>query len=377
MRVHGIAWLVLGCLVAGRPVIASAEDGPARSVTLILDCSRSMAAKVAGEPGVLEVSDEPESSRLDAARDALKATLTRLSQDGRPLVAVWLFGHRLAWEEKDEPALVEQTKYLEQSSGFGALGSLLPGDDVELVRPLARLEPRDLAPTFARLDALVPWGEDPLWLAITKAMDSLGRDAAAESSIVVITDGGNRQWIARHQTTKDDVLEAADRRPAPVHIVAFGSPVTGQAQADFRQIAARTGGSFHQADTAAQLALRLEEAIEGAASGGPSRPAAGNLVKPVAAGANLQPATSRTISGRVTFYGQPVRKARVMLEPGDLAAVTTDARGRFTLENVTPGTYKITSEGVVKNVIRSHRRQLTIDPGAPGDEPLAIEIVLE
>ncbi|HEX3869026.1 MAG TPA: hypothetical protein VHV77_01185, partial [Pirellulales bacterium] len=133
MRRLGWMTALVGLGLSLTPSIGQSAEYGMQSVALVIDCSNSMGEAAAGAPGAL-AADE---SRMDMTLDVVKSTLTRLAEKGDHRVAIWLYGHRLAWNgSADAPDLQEQTNYLEQTLGFNVLSDLLPGDDVELVRPL-------------------------------------------------------------------------------------------------------------------------------------------------------------------------------------------------------------------------------------------------
>jgi hypothetical protein len=365
--------------VALLPTLAGAA-APRGSIVFILDCSKEMATTMPAEAGVHEVADSSGDSRFDVARDALKAALTELAGPGDRQVAIWLFGHRIAWQGDDRSALVEQAEYLEQTLGFKVLADLLPGDDVELARPLTKLTSTDLDPLFAHLAAAKPWGESPLYLAIERALDSLNRNAsAADTTVVVLTAGVNEQWIAKQASKKERVVSAAERRPVPVHIVALGRSERPrrQAEAELKQVAASTRGSFHRAETADSIEGAIETALHGGTPAArhdePTASSDGPRVQNVAT--PPAPSVRHTIEGTLVCGGRAVRRAKVSIEGGISSTARSDSSGRFTLDNLPPGDYKLVIEGVVKNVIRKWTEPFTI---TATDEPtVTVDIKLE
>lgn len=375
MRCHPLLGLALACIFSGSPLAEGAEP-PARQITLIVDCSRSMDQTLEIEGPVREVNLAGAPTRMEATKDVLKATLTRLSSQGDHQTSIWLFGHRIAWEEKDDPALLEQTDYLEHSLGFKALEDLLPGDDVELVRPMTTLMPRDLPTLFSRLDTVKPWGEDPLYLSLVRALDSLSRDAASHrAAVIVITDGANKQWVSRFKATKQDVLDAADRRGTPVHIIALGMEADGkrQTEAEFHQIAERTRGRYHRANSAASIQEGIDAALDykgpvaAPAIAAASAPAASAAVGPTT---TIQPVADTVtatpkqfnVDGHVTCFGRDVRKAKITIEGNAHPPVVADGGGRFTLANLPAGSYKIHCDVIYKNKIYERSQEVVIQP---------------
>lgn len=353
-------FLAVALTFAGAAAAHAQAGPPKRHVSLVLDCSKSMAAEFPAGLATASDADVLELTRLDAAKDVLQATLTRLSAKGNAEVALWLFGHRLAWSEGDEPSLLEQTEYLEAFLGFDILSKLMPGDDVELVFPSETLEPDDLEKIAERLRIVRPWGEDPLYLSMARAIESLpGGATSVDACLIVITDGDNRQWIAKQKGTKADVLEAIGRNRIPVHIISLGRGKESQkSAAELEQIAAQSRGSFQQAANAHELAERVEAVLKAAPSataaalaeltgGGTDAPAQ------VAAGdASPAPPLLRTIEGKVTCYGKPVANATVTLDGAGLSSYVTDDDGVFRFEEVPAGEYELVCEAVYQNYRR-------------------------
>jgi hypothetical protein len=363
---------------------ADAADGT-QAVTFILDCSASMSAKAPHGDGFVQTSSNLGATRLDVAKQAVREALDRLSVDGDNRVGLVLYGHRLAWQQGvSEPDLMEQTRYLEQTLGFEVLKELLPGDDVEIARHLSRFEPRDLTLLDTRFNALEPWGEDPLYLALQKAVETFERPGGAERRLIVVTDGGNNQGMARHKSTKEQVLEAIDRRPVPIYIFRLGDDeMARQAESELVQIARRSGGDYLKAADAAELSKHMRAALAVSASR-PVKPSgavtatANATGSPVAADVSaeianaiatlksdvtpreeLQPAR---LQGNVSYYGTPAKRAKIVLE-GEATQVVarTDSQGNFSIDDVEPGVYTLWTEATVKNTFRYATRKLKID----------------
>lgn len=387
MRKHAWAPLLLAAvgLMTSASVAEAADAAPC--VAILLDCSKSMATEMGADARtdvVAGLGRRAGTSRMDVAQDALKAQLEELAGSGRYRVAVWLFGHRLAWEpDVIEPNLLEQTTYLEQSLGFSVLADLLPGDDVELVRPMIKLEPQSLQPLYMKLAVVKPWGEDPLYLALVRALDNFGRQVpAADRRIVVITDGGNRQGLSKFLTGKAQVLEAIDRRPVAVHIVRLGDEDIGrQAEAELKQIASQSQGSYAHALTANELTEKLAVAFDASSPRQESAPTAGAASPGVAvstggAPAQPEPPKFQTVEGTVKLYKRTVRGAKVVLETdGDQRQTFTDANGRYEFKSVPVGSYMLRCEATVKNIIRDRSQAIRVQP--QNDEPLVVPIGLE
>ncbi len=358
---------ILGLICLAQTALASAPD-----VVFVVDCSAAMSAELGG-PDSSADSGGP-ITLMDAAKETLLAALDDLASDGSRKVAIWLFGHRLAWSEGDSPELLEQAEYLEQTLGFKVLSELMPGDDVELAWPSDELEPIQLEPLSARLGALKAWGEEPAFLALERALDSLPRHADSRNCQVIVLSGGrNVQTIGKHKAAKDDVAELLRRRAVPVHLVSLATQdqADRQSEAEFRQIAVESMGSFCRVASVAELDATLKKllqppAVEDVEARTPQAQAyaqsiAGQL--PFTPVVQAPPPPRRfTIEGRVIFYGKPVRRATVTLEGGDLPSVTTKEDGRFVFDDIPPGKYEVRCEAIVKNLVRETMVPLRLDP---------------
>ena len=379
---------ILGFAILAATVLTThdsrAGDGT-QAVTFILDCSTSMSAKAPQGDGFVQTSSNLSATRLDVARQAIREALDRLSVDGSNRVGLVLFGHRLTWQPGvSEPDLMEQTRYLEQTLGFEVLKELLPGDDVEIARHLSRFEPRDLTLLDTRLNALEPWGEDPLYLALQKAVDTFERPSGAERRVIVVTDGGNNQGMAKHKTSKDQVLEAIDRRPVPIYIFRLGDDDIGrQAESELVQIARRSGGDYVQVANVTELGKHIRSALSVSASR-PTKPAAAVTTTPATTGTAVATDVGAEIAaalatlksdvpmqedlkpvrlqGHVSYYGTPAKRAKIVLE-GDATQVVvrTDSQGNYSIEDVEPGVYTLWTEATVKNTFRYATRKLKVD----------------
>src|ERR1043166_8391503 len=99
--------LGLSLLTASSASVIAAQ--PTSTVSFVLDCSKQMGLALKPDDKLHNVALSSGDSRLDAARDELKKTLDRLATDGNRRVALWFFGHRLAWEgDPNAPNLQEQ-----------------------------------------------------------------------------------------------------------------------------------------------------------------------------------------------------------------------------------------------------------------------------
>lgn len=378
MRKLLLFWTLLGWLIV-LPAGMAWAGSPSRTVVFVIDCSQSMGSELAA-PTAVRPAAAATVTRLDGALQAVNASLTRLAGDHSCQAAIWLFGHRLAWGEGDQPELLEQAAYLDATLGYGVLKDLLPGDDVELIFPLAPVTTTRLAKLAPKLAAVKPWGESPLYLAIVRALDSLSAGSTPLSTdVIVITDGGNHQYLAKHKTRETDVLEMLHRRGAAVHIVTVGADVAADARAlvEFSAITDAGHGRLLHAETAAELSDHVIALVSGVSTTAkrsrPARLAALGLRQDDDGdGDGDEEVETVDVPGVVRYNGDPVPGAEVKIE--GRGPVKTDAAGKFTLKEVPPGTYTFKAQGIHKNVIRKASVTITIKPGKK--QPL-VEIELE
>jgi hypothetical protein len=384
--------------------VAYAGQGT-QAVTFILDCSASMSKTMPGKEGPLRTASDRGPTRLDVAKEILRETFDGLSSDGDHRVGLVLYGHRLTWQQDvSEPDLMEQTRYLEQTLGFDVLKDLLPGDDVEIARPLGLFEPRDLAMIETRLNALMPWGEEPLYLALQQAIVTFDRPGQSERRIIVITDGGNSQGMAKHKATKEEVIESLDRRPVPVFIFRVGDDDIGrQAESELSQIARRSGGEYQTARDGDELAKHIRATLATHASRPEKTPAKATSASTTTSidtgamassgGANVSAEIAEAIAtlkgtatpkaepklarlqGAVSYYGVLAKRAKVVLEgEATQLVVRTDSQGNFSIEDVEPGVYTLSTEAIVKNTFRYASRKLKVDNSG---RTKTIDLILE
>src|SRR5262245_28478445 len=118
MRYFKRFWTAFAALAWIGSNSASLALGAPRTYVFIVDCSKSMAEAPSSGGDDISTTSASEESRLDLVKGALKDVLTRLSSEGGQRVGLWFFGHRTAWAEGDDPELLVQTDYLEQTLGF-------------------------------------------------------------------------------------------------------------------------------------------------------------------------------------------------------------------------------------------------------------------
>jgi hypothetical protein len=188
--------------------------------------------------------------------------------------------------------------------------------------------------------------------------------------------------MAKQPTSKERVTEAIDRRPVPVHIFRLGDEDIGrQAEAELGLIARRSGGDYLKAADAEELRRHINSALavratrparleRTAAAGGTAEASdepTSELVKSAVATIKStvpvaeEPKLSK-LQGSVSYYGLPAKKAKLILE-GEASQIVlrTDNQGNFSVEDVEPGLYTLSTEAVVKNTFRYASRKLKVD----------------
>ncbi|HEX4128979.1 MAG TPA: carboxypeptidase regulatory-like domain-containing protein [Pirellulales bacterium] len=364
-------------LLAGTATVR-ADDSSEVAISIVLDCSASM-----DQPIKSDLAGAGEVSRMQVAKQIVETALESFAQQGDHHIGLWLLGHRLAWEDAERPGLMEQTDYLAQTNGFAVLKNLVPGDDVELVRHVRSLRDDHMPLLAPQLQAVTAWGESPVYLAVSRAIDEFGIQSRLDAKgIIVLTDGGNETYMPRQPRTLDDVLRIHYRKHIPVRIIGIDLNTEDHAQAikEYREIARRTGGSFRQVDTAKGMINAFADDVQ--AIGNPqvetetvvqtdAKP--GVVAKPAAR--TNAPAAKSEIAGVVLFNGAPVKNALVKLTGPVIRSVKTDREGKFTFPNLPVGEYDVSAEGIARNKIRSYTIDVTVE--APPKSPPYVEAVLE
>ena len=340
------------------PRSATAGDGSAGSVIYILDCSANMGEALAESSPVREASTGSPQSRLTAAKAMLhKLVADAVRNDYK--VGVMLYGHRLMWtDDSDTPGVAEQTEYFATTGNFDALRNLIPSSDVEHIHALKRMEARDMLAMSHRLEAVQPWGERPLYLAVVSAAAEMETQSLGESkSIVVLTSGSNQQRLANRETTLVDVQTALERRRITVSFINFGGRDDVAAQTSLMSIAQMTRGKVApaMADESelsfASLVLDTMTDENTPANGAASMVSTTTLPTP----------RDQLLEGIVLYYGKPVAKATIQLQTSSSGEIETDRQGRFKFSRVTPGTYKLAVKAIAKNKIREKTIDIVVE----------------
>jgi hypothetical protein len=170
------------------------------NLMFILDCSGSMSKMV--RSGSSQEGPIRERTRFEVVRDALERILEWLAKSPDSYnVGLMLYAHRVRWIDEPRgsktnyhivmPDPKNPAEFIAPPPDF----NVRPSFDFELILPPGRFGKYEYASVKARLDALQPLGETPLYLSIIqalKALDSADPDAARH--LIVLTDGGNAQF---------------------------------------------------------------------------------------------------------------------------------------------------------------------------------------
>ena len=238
---------------------------------------------------------------------------------------------------------------------------------MEQVQPFRPFTLQDAQQLNVRLDTIKPWGEKPLYLAITRAIDALADQPVAEpKTVIVLTSGANEQWLARYKTSGERVAGVLRNNLVPIHFLHFG-PAPEEpdaAEGELREIAALGGGSLVY--VTATTELTVEQILRDSRKVVPTVTTSDedDEDEPVADRAPPVKPVDRTISGSVVYYGKAVSSATITLEGTDIPPTKVDRQGRFLIRNVPAGRkYHI----VVKAVARNHAREAALDLNVAAD----------
>lgn len=219
-------------------ILVLADQRDAGSASFILDCSNSMLRE--------------NGARIRAAKDALQQVLAELAETGNYRVSLWMYGHRLAYDERQKK-VVTVCEFLEsQRKNIQNLPSewCRPGVNKLSLDVAQEWPPNNKVQFFnnrafqqlvnTRIAVAEPMGLTPLYLAIVRAA---GEDSSLEKDInprrlVVLTDGENMTWSdekVKDKTPSDVVGAIADSSSAgssriQLHLVAFGEARSGRAE---------------------------------------------------------------------------------------------------------------------------------------------------
>lgn len=284
-------------------------------ILFVVDFSGSMETKKAvfqtdARGGKAKQVDVP---RFEIAVDSLCHILKRLeSDDGRYLVGLRVYGHRVGWRTEDDgrtfPVVWDPKRPGTRRDPGLTIPKppdfpFLPNNDIELKLSLGRLGRSDAESVQTTLDMLRPLGETPLYLAIEQAIGDLNARVVPPQAegvqppqrhIVVITDGvddtsdnqGHRSMFSDIGPLQDK-FRASENKDIRLDIVGFDLDADAQTRniadeglrAQFRQqvlrrfediksLAASTGdavrgkGRFFEANDPGSLVQALEQSLE-------------------------------------------------------------------------------------------------------------------
>ncbi|MBX3439779.1 MAG: VWA domain-containing protein, partial [Planctomycetaceae bacterium] len=231
------------------------------AITFVLDCSASMQELLARE------SEPGQTRKHTAAIAALQGLLSELTDQSEANIGVMLYGHRASHDAASQKTLIQQ-RYAER---FTVPSGLQPYADVESILPPGRFGAAELGMVAARLERLLPWGETPLYLAVTRAAaDFQQLPADVPRHLVVITDGRNYQFNppAAQRVDFTDALHSAQAANVMVHVIGFAMSAEDQQSAgdEFGTLAAQTGGTSHLVVSRASDLVRTLRALVGPAT---------------------------------------------------------------------------------------------------------------
>jgi tRNA A-37 threonylcarbamoyl transferase component Bud32 len=186
------------------PAVTIAGAQKPRAVLLILDCSLSM----------------QDDNRMGIARKAIREALAELAngavKGNPPQVGLWLYGHRVQYANLSEPNKDQPLNLSRFAKKFGS-PAIRPPADVEEHLALAALTPEREAAIRDAVDAVEPFANTPLYLAIHDALTlgfkNLANPQAYDRQIIVLSDGAD--WIYTHD---EKVLAMPDKDKARILI---------------------------------------------------------------------------------------------------------------------------------------------------------------
>ncbi len=364
--------ILAAALFVSAPLPAADPADEPLALEFVLSSGRTM-----GEP----IGDDG-ADRLDAARTILLEAFADLAAVRDARVGLILYGHRVAWRA-DGDSIDDNANYLAQTNGFAGINMLLPGDDIESLRPVSAIDPTAVAMLRASLEALEPFGEAPLYRAVQTAEAAMSAAKVSRQGIVVLTDGATKADKAIRPGTLASALESCDRHGAPVHVVVIGG---AKDSSDLEQLARGSGGSYRVCATLAETRRAVADAVLLVAEGGAAEAAPAAVDRPTVSmvsnpgpgkdgdGKGKDAEKTTRVTGRVLYGKRPVAKAKVTIPGLDKADATTDAEGRFAFDKVPAGSHEIVVEGIVRNKIRDAREKLVLEAPVPAKK--SVEVVL-
>ncbi|GAB5442194.1 MAG: VWA domain-containing protein [Fuerstiella sp.] len=207
------------------------------SAIVIFDCSQSMSEIIAAETVSRRMT------KFQAAQQALQHLLEQVADLDGFRVGLMLFGHRVGWNPQQPSQLLTQDQYI-----HGVPPGLRPYEDVEMLLPVGRFDRAVLQGLAPALRSIRPWGETPLYLALSDALEGLQtEDPRRTRRIIVITDGANYQvnpTIAKRRTVADIQQQLVDGVQLDIIGFRIADAEAAIAAREFEALTNGTGGKF-------------------------------------------------------------------------------------------------------------------------------------
>lgn len=302
--------LAIFCYIALCAGTLLAQQPAGTHTILVLDSTRHMGKSLAAAP----TAGQPSLTRLAVARDAAGALFRSLARQEEHTVSLVVFGHRVAAPAEGDATSVTQTEYLRLT--HGTLEELRPEEDVEIVRESRPLTEDDLPAYETTLDALKPWGEASISLAIERAVE-LSTTADAKTQVIVLT-GGGASAPGAVESDGDRLLDLVRDRNAEVSIVHLGATDqgSGSQHGQLREIALASGGLYYAPTSPQQVTEALRRII--APPPEPARIETAVSLQPAGQPPPPPPADDIVVPAydvvfEITYYGMPVKDAEVII----------------------------------------------------------------
>jgi len=218
----------LAALIAFQAGPAAAAKGAAKSISLIVDASGSMRAKLSSGQ-----------HRIDAAKDAVKNLVGGLPGDLR--LSLRAYGHQSHRREKN-------------------------CQDTQLLTPF-RVISENRSEVIRKTNALKAQGYTPISLVLEQSANALKSESGSQSRVVILVSDG-KETCEGDPCAVAKALSAADANLV-VHTIGFAVDVAARYQL---QCIARVGrGTYFEADTTDKLAERLSTAVKTVAIKAPAK----------------------------------------------------------------------------------------------------------
>ncbi len=312
-----------------------------KSFVFVLDCSDSMKQKTG-----VEATDSQRIQRLELAKSALQGMLDQLAGESDTRVGVRFFGHRVGWSTTEPVRVLRRQDYAKLIPP-----ELAPSEDVELILPLGRFDSLLAGQVEELFSSVAPWGQTPLYRALVDAIGDFEKDDPdTEKHIIVITDGVNYQFTpsasgqfeAPRPVSINDVVAAWKKQTPFIHLVGFGIPEqeVPAAERAYRDLIARTSGTYETSAAEAQLLLRKLDQLLAKSTYEILDVSGENVAVPIERDGNLADAAAAAplgqtlairpapqAAGNYTVVCQQLRES-ILLRGGEAAEFELSADGR-------------------------------------------------